>query len=310
MDNSTNIAVFLVAGMLIAIFASVIGLALIIVALGGLQSISMTTAAEDVQVAKFVPSDKAAVIATLTAIPPRPMDFSRANPEWGEELFNTFQSDAGFACATCHRVDSEDRLIGPGLLNISSRATTRVNGLESIDYIRESITKPRAYVVEGYPDNLMPLNWVQIYDEREINHIIAYLLTLESDSSEVVNVVDEVNTTLEIAILSDEELIGGDAANGEALFNTFQPDAGFACATCHRANSEDRLIGPGLLNVSSRAETRVDGLSALQYIYVSVTNPDAYVVDGFPDSLMPENWAEIYSIDEIRDIMAYLMTLQ
>lgn len=45
----------------------------------------------------------------------------------------------------------------------------------------------------------------------------------------------------------------GDAANGQVLFNTFQPAASFACATCHYADREDQLIGPGLLYVSLRA---------------------------------------------------------
>ncbi len=101
-----------------------------------------------------------------------------------------------------------------------------------------------------------------------------------------------------------------DAVNGEALFNTFQPDAGFGCSTCHNADSEARLIGPGLLNIESRAETRVEDQSALDYIYTSIISPSAFVVPDFPDGLMPPNWAEIYSEDEIYDIMAYLLTLE
>jgi hypothetical protein len=101
----------------------------------------------------------------------------------------------------------------------------------------------------------------------------------------------------------------GDAVNGEILFNTFQPDAGFACATCHRADSEDRLIGPGLLNIGKRAADRVEGQGALEYIRTSIINPGAYVVETFPDGLMPQNWAEIYAKVEINDIIAYLLTL-
>lgn len=101
-----------------------------------------------------------------------------------------------------------------------------------------------------------------------------------------------------------------DAENGAILFQTFQPEAGFACSTCHRSDSEDRLIGPGLLNVGTRAETRVTGQPALEYIYTSMTSPSEYVVPEYPDELMPANWAEIYSEDEIYDIIAYLLTLE
>lgn len=114
--------------------------------------------------------------------------------------------------------------------------------------------------------------------------------------------VSPVNTAGEVA--------SGNAANGEVLFNTFQPAASFACATCHLADSEDRLIGPGLLNISVRADTRIEGLSAVEYIRQSITDPSAYIVEGFPDGLMPQNWVEIYNEEEIDDIIAYLMTLQ
>jgi hypothetical protein len=70
------------------------------------------------------------------------------------------------------------------------------------------------------------------------------------------------------------------------------------------------LIGPGLLNVGTRAESRVEGLSAIEYIRTSIVNPGAYVVESFPDELMPQNWAEINAEDEINDLIAYLLTLE
>lgn len=57
------------------------------------------------------------------------------------------------------------------------------------------------------------------------------------------------------------------------------------------------------------AETRVEGQSAFDYIYTFITNPDAYVVENFSDALMSENWSEIYSDEEIVDIIASLYTL-
>lgn len=102
----------------------------------------------------------------------------------------------------------------------------------------------------------------------------------------------------------------GDPEQGQELFNTFQPDAGYMCATCHWTDREDRLIGPGLLNIGTRATTRVEGQNAVQYIYTSIVNPGAYVVEDFPDGLMPQNWTQIYSQQEINDIIAYLLTLK
>jgi cytochrome c2 len=96
----------------------------------------------------------------------------------GETLFTTFYDDAGFACATCHHVDSEERLVGPGLLDIGQRAATREDGIEAEDYIRKSILNPSATVVDDYADNLMPSIYADIFTEAELNAIIAYLLTL------------------------------------------------------------------------------------------------------------------------------------
>ncbi|MCA9911483.1 MAG: hypothetical protein KC519_22670, partial [Anaerolineae bacterium] len=49
----------------------------------------------------------------------------------------------------------------------------------------------------------------------------------------------------------DRALAVGDPVRGEQLFNTLQPAVGFACATCHRVDTTERLIGPGLLGVGS-----------------------------------------------------------
>ncbi|MAS32942.1 MAG: hypothetical protein CL610_02970 [Anaerolineaceae bacterium] len=101
----------------------------------------------------------------------------------------------------------------------------------------------------------------------------------------------------------------GDVANGQTLFTTFQAEANFACNTCHLADSESQLVGPGLLHISERAATRVDGQTAVAYIHNSIVNPHDYVVEGYPDNLMPGVYADIFSEEQINDLVAYLMTL-
>jgi mono/diheme cytochrome c family protein len=97
----------------------------------------------------------------------------------GKQLFNTFQPVAGIACSTCHRVDSEERLVGPGLLNVGIRAATRVKGQSAVTYLRDSIVNPSVYVVEGYA-GIMPKTWGKVFTEAEIDDIISYLLTLKA----------------------------------------------------------------------------------------------------------------------------------
>ena len=104
------------------------------------------------------------------------------------------------------------------------------------------------------------------------------------------------------------EDVPGDPAEGDRLFHTFQPAAGMACMTCHRTDSDERLVGPGLKDVAIRAQTRVAGLTVSQYLHTSIFNPSAYVVDDYPD-LMPKNWGRVFTSAQLDDLVAYLISL-
>lgn len=104
----------------------------------------------------------------------------------------------------------------------------------------------------------------------------------------------------------------GDAEAGQVLFNTMYAEAGFACATCHNPNSEDRLIGPGMLGLAERAATRVADQSAADYLHNSIVNPNDYIVEGnpeYPENLMPQVYADLFTEEEINNLVAYLLTL-
>ncbi len=234
---------------------------------------------------------------------------SMGNVDRGETLFNTFQADAGFACATCHNHASEDPLIGPGLLNVATRAETRIEDQGAAHYLFTSIVNPDDHIVEGFTADLMPENWAEIYTVRDIADIMSYLFTLNGETV-TESTENNAETGDNLASILADLPAGSDPSVGEELFNTFQPAASFACSTCHNHESEDTLIGPGLLNVVNRAGTRIEGQSALDYLLASIITPDDFVVDGFSADLMPENWAEIYSEDEIYHIIAYLITLE
>jgi hypothetical protein len=51
-------------------------------------------------------------------------------------------------------------------------------------------------------------------------------------------------------------------------------------------------------------------MDALTYIRTSIIQPGDFVVPDYPDNLMPRTWADIYSDQDIDDIIAYLLTLQ
>jgi mono/diheme cytochrome c family protein len=108
----------------------------------------------------------------------------------------------------------------------------------------------------------------------------------------------------------------GDVARGETLFNTsFNTSAGqWICSNCHSTGT-NRLIGPGMAGLAARAGTRVEGETAAQYIIHSITNPNDYIVPAdaggpYPSGLMPANYSDLLSEQDMNDLAAYLLTLQ
>jgi len=107
--------------------------------------------------------------------------------ERGRALFNGV---AG--CAACHAVASGVTLVGPALAGIAGRAAERVRAADYAGqasdpqaYLRESILTPDAYVVSGAmygtPDgrSLMPRGLAEQLDERQLDDLVRYLMTLE-----------------------------------------------------------------------------------------------------------------------------------
>ncbi len=124
--------------------------------------------------------------AAATALPTVEAEVStsaaQGDPAMGQQLFTTFQPKVGTTCTACHRVDSDDRLVGPGLLHVAERAATRMTGVSAADYLHTSIVDPSAYVVDGYPD-IMPKNWSAAFDESQLNDLVAYLMSLSANAT-------------------------------------------------------------------------------------------------------------------------------
>lgn len=104
----------------------------------------------------------------------------------------------------------------------------------------------------------------------------------------------------------------GDAANGERLFRgqTIGSANAPGCITCHSLEPGVTLVGPPQHDVGLRAETRVPGQSAEEYLRESILEPNAYIVEGFAEGLMYQNYGEELPEPVIDDLVAYLLTLR
>lgn len=89
---------------------------------------------------------------------------------------------------------------------------------------------------------------------------------------------------------------------GQQVFNA-------RCATCHALVPDTVIIGPSLYGVATRAETRVEGQSAEEYITLSILRPGDYVVEGF-NNVMITNLAKELTSEEMNALVAFLLTLK
>lgn len=126
-------------------------------------------------------------------------------------------------------------------------------------------------------------------------------------------VVEEVVELPTLEELSEEEIVAGlpdemiaalaeaDASNGEtlALIN--------ACVGCHITELEPEMTGPTWYNIGDTAISRIEGQSPALYLYNSIVAPNDYIVAGYPENIMPLNYNETISQEDLADLLAYLL---
>jgi mono/diheme cytochrome c family protein len=103
-----------------------------------------------------------------------------------------------------------------------------------------------------------------------------------------------------------------DAENGAALYTSY------ACNSCHGvlADSNSAQIGPWLGNIAEVGATRVEGQTAVQYVYESILYPNAHIAPDCPQgpclspSAMRADYAFTFSANspqDMIDLLAYLL---
>jgi mono/diheme cytochrome c family protein len=169
----------------------------------------------------------------------------------------------------------------------------------------------RQTIAAGRPPTLMP-TWSQEYggpmEDYQIDEVVAYVLNWSADpdlcgEGVVVEAVEWPE--------SWEELPEGDASAGEEAYLTN------GCNACHGIpdGSVPAAVGPDLSNIANDAVDRVDGMSAEQYIYESILDPNAFIAPECPNgpcgepSAMRLDYPNVLSEQAMADLIAYYMTL-
>lgn len=102
------------------------------------------------------------------------------------------------------------------------------------------------------------------------------------------------------------DLPTGDAARGAQIFDQSINGAS-SCSACHAVNGGAKS-GPSLENYGAVAADRVKDQDAETYTFTSILRPAKHIVQGY-SNVMPSDYAEKLSRQDIADLIAYLVSL-
>jgi cytochrome c oxidase subunit 2 len=93
-------------------------------------------------------------------------------------------------------------------------------------------------------------------------------------------------------------------AAGRVVFNKY------GCGACHTLEDANTggVVGPSLNGIGSRAGERVEGVDAVDYIRTSIVDTDAYVVEGYPPGVMPADFSQLMTEEELDVLVEYLLS--
>ncbi|MBI3269859.1 MAG: c-type cytochrome [Planctomycetes bacterium] len=208
-------------------------------------------------------------------------------------------------CHTCHRIEGKGASVrGPNLGDwperklpaIGARAALRAaerraqgkEGMTPAEYLIEAVTRPQAYLVEGF-GAAMPVVWrppIALVKED----LLSVLLYLESqdgapDPASLRLPADVERGLEEVAAgggaRADDSALPfhGDAAAGRRLFFDEVPEkkGAAACASCHAVELEGKKLGrsvcPDLTGIAARQPAA--------YLVESVLEPSKVIVSGY-----------------------------
>lgn len=260
------------------------------------------------------------------------------SPEAGEAIYWGKGS-----CYTCHSVgDRGSAVRGPnhGVLagkfsqGMGARAVERAKERQkqtgkpytATDYLVESLADPGAYIVEGY-NNVMPYVYKppMSLNTDEIKALVAYL---QSQGGEVD--LDAINKPTEISKPLWDKIVaassgGGEAApaGGELIATGDEPVNEIftkaTCVVCHTIpgiEGAEGQMGPKL-TLKTNGPRRIKdanykgkATSTREYIMESIIYPGAYVVPGYPDGVMPQDFGKKLTAKALDKTIDYLSQLE
>ncbi len=221
----------------------------------------------------------------------------------GEDLFNNKGT-----CTLCHKPAPLGRAPDIQGFDMVAKASERLaderykgSSKDAVGYILESMVDPSAYVVSGWGkkgsnDSESPMPAVDKapiqLSAMEIDAIIAYLQS--KDGNEVTVSLPSPEAAAEVAAAAP----AGGSGSAPAPATTGEEALGkYTCTACHSMDSNDTLVGPGLMDVGGRL--------SVEELRQSIIEPNAVIAEGFPP-IMPADFAGKMTVKELQMIVDLL----
>ena len=226
-------------------------------------------------------------------------------------------------CASCHGADGKGL---PGVapaLNSRYFFTQRLTDLQFTGSLEDYVALT---VAAGRPNNknsqwaqMMP-TWSSEYGGPfrgdQVRDVAAFVVNWEEEALAQTQETDPWQPFLNAPTVD----IYGD---GAAIVQEATPEptgprppqelfVSMTCVACHNLNAPQDAqnrgpVGPNMGNIHETAATKVAGEDAPTYVYNSITNPNAFVNETYTAGIMPQNFTEKMSEEEIQSLVEWIL---
>lgn len=162
---------------------------------------------------------------------------------------------------------------------------------------RQFSTRPELYPGAGSP--AMP-TWSEQYGGPlridQIEDIASFIMNWEPTAFGLVEITELPTPTPRVEELDDP------VARGQVVYEQN------GCGGCHTIEGlSDGAVGPNLTQIGEVAATRIESVSAEDYVRNSIVDPSAYIEEDYED-IMLKTYADTFSQKELDDLVAFLLT--
>jgi nitric oxide reductase subunit C len=214
-------------------------------------------------------------------------------------------------CVNCHTLMGEGAYYAPDLTQITLQRGEA--------YLVEFLGGPSRFYSEEVHRRLMPNPGLTEAERRQLIAFMDWIARIENQNWPPRPILVSGSAAPGLAARTRGQPASDDpVAQGEALFHAAPP----GCAACHSTSPDVRLAGPTVANMAARAQETVQrpdytgaATTAEEYVRESILQPSAYIVPGElfsvnGTSVMPHNYDEMLTREQIEHLVAWLMTLR